>query len=84
MIAVEIEAPIVNHRIDFSSDKLPPNIAQARIIVMYDEAATPRQAPDVVALARAARASFPKCDPQQLRDEFATMRSEWGARSDGK
>lgn len=81
MIAVEIEAPIVNHRIEFSSERLPSNIAQAKIIVMYEEpCAEPRQL-DVVALARAARASFPKGDAQQIRNEFATMRSEWDARS---
>lgn len=84
MIAVEIEAPIVNHRVDFSSDKLPSNIAQARIIVMYDEVAADAQTRDVVALARAARASFPKRDPQQLQDEFAAMRSEWDERGSGK
>ncbi len=83
MIAVEIEAPIVNHRINFSSDILPSNIAQARIIVMYEEFAAP-PSPDVVALARAARASFPKRDPQQLREEFAAMRSEWDERGGGK
>jgi hypothetical protein len=30
MIAIEIEAPIVNHRIDFSSELLPSNIGQAK------------------------------------------------------
>jgi len=34
MIAIEIKAPIVNHRIDVSSDQLPSNVGQARIIVM--------------------------------------------------
>lgn len=79
MIAVEIAAPIVNHRIDFSSDKLPVNVAQARIIVMYEES-NPSKGADVVALARAARASFPKRDPQQLQDEFTAIREEWDGR----
>jgi hypothetical protein len=39
MIALEIEAPIVNHRIDVSSDLLPANVAHAKVIVMYEEAA---------------------------------------------
>ena len=63
MIAVEIEAPIVNHRIVVSSDKLPAHVKQARIIVMYEPSATEVSSPDIVALARAARASFPKGDP---------------------
>lgn len=83
MIAVEIEAPIVNHRIDFSSDKLPSNVEQAKIIVMYEEASAETGKADIVALARAARASFPRRDPQQLRDEFTAMRSEWDGRSQG-
>lgn len=78
MIAIQIEAPIVNHRIDFSSVRLPSNIAQATIIVMFEEPATKVSKPDIVALARAARASFPKSDLSQLRAEFeATRRSEW-------
>ncbi len=80
MIAIEIEAPIVNHRIDVSSDKLPSNVGQARIIVMYEEASAAAAKPDIVALARAARDSFPRRDPKQLRDEFGAMRSDWDER----
>lgn len=84
MIAVEIEAPIVNHRIDFSSERLPPNIVQAKIIVMYEEPSEVLRRPDVVALARAARASFPKGTTKRPRDEFDVMRSEWDERGYGK
>lgn len=82
MIAVEIEAPIINHRVEFSSDQLPTNIARAKILVMYDEesnAPSPRET-DIVALARAARASFSGHESRQLDEEFATMRSEWNGR----
>ncbi len=84
MIAVEIKAPIVNHRIDFSSDKLPSNVEQAKIIVMFDAPETTPATPDVVALARAARASFPKGNPTRLRGEFDAMRAEWGQRAGEK
>ena len=84
MIAVEIEAPIVNHRIDFSSERLPLNVVQAKIIVMYEEPVSEVRKPDIVALARAARASFPKSDSKQLRDEFHAMRSEWDERGHRK
>jgi len=80
MIAVQIEAPIVNHRIDFSSERLPSNIAQAKIIVMFDEPINNARNPDIVALARAARASFPKGDPSQLRAEFDAARAGWTGR----
>ena len=80
MIAVQIEAPIVNHRIDFSSERLPSHIALAKIIVMYEEPATKLSKPDIVALARAARASFPKGDSSQLRAEFEATRSDWTGR----
>lgn len=84
MITIEIKAPIVNHRIDASSDKLPSNIGQARLIVMYDEPAAAPVTTDVVASARAARESLPKREPRQLRDEFDAMRSDWDNRSHGK
>ncbi len=84
MIAVEIEAPIVNHRLDFSSERLPPNIVQAKIIVMYEEPSAEARNSDIVALARAARASFPKRDSEQLRNQFHAMRSEWDERGHGK
>ncbi|MFZ4539460.1 hypothetical protein [Propionivibrio sp.] len=80
MIAIEIEAPIVNHRIDFSSELLPSNIVQAKIIVLYEEPTVPATSADVLALARAARASFPKCDLNKLHGEFAVVRSEWETR----
>jgi len=84
MIAIEIKAPIVNHRIDVSSDQLPSNVGQARIIVMYEEAAAVATTPDIVALARAARNSCPKGDPRELRDEFDALRSDGVDRRQGK
>lgn len=84
MIAVEIEAPIVNHRIDFSSERLPSNIVQAKIIVMYEEPSAVERNYDIVALARIARASFPKGDSRQLHDEFHMLRYEWDERGHGK
>lgn len=84
MIAVEIEAPIVNHRIELTSDKLPSNVGHARIIVMFEEDAADAPEGDVVALARVARASFPKRERQAVRDEFAAMRDEWNDRGHGK
>lgn len=80
MIAVQNEAPIVNHRIDFSSERLPSNIAQEKIIVMFEEPIGNVHKPDIVALARAARASFPKGDLQQLHATFDEIRSEWDGR----
>ena len=50
MIALEIEAPIVNHRIDVSSGLLPAHVACAKLIVMYEEAAVQAQ-PDAGPLA---------------------------------
>lgn len=47
---------------------------------MHKELATGPQHLDVVVLARTTRASFPKGDPQQIRSEFAAMRSEWDER----
>jgi hypothetical protein len=84
MIAIEIEAPIVNHRIDFSSELLPSNIVQAKIIVLYEDPAIPATSTDILVLARAARASFPKCDRNKLHDEFAIARSEWETRGHAK
>lgn len=83
MIAVEIEAPIINHRIDFSSQCLPSSIVQAKIIVMYEEPPAGERHTDIVALARIARASFPKSDSKQLHHEFHVTRSEWDGRGYG-
>jgi hypothetical protein len=40
MIALEIETPIINHRINVSDDGLPANIARAKLIVLYEEEPT--------------------------------------------
>lgn len=37
MIAVEIEAPIVDHRISIVSDQLPAQSRMAKVIVMFNE-----------------------------------------------
>ena len=37
MIAVEIEAPIVDHRIDITSDQLPAQSRLAKVIVLFEE-----------------------------------------------
>jgi hypothetical protein len=39
MIALELEAPIANHRIDIRSDLLPAHVARAKLIVLYEEEA---------------------------------------------
>ena len=37
MITVEIEAPIVDHRISIISDQLPAQSRMAKVIVMFNE-----------------------------------------------
>ena len=47
MIAIEMEAPIINHSISVSSDQLPTNAPRARVIVLYDEADTSPDLPNI-------------------------------------
>jgi len=53
-------------------------------MVMYEPPADDTGNRDIVSLARAARASFPKGDPTQVSDEFDATRSEWDKRGHGK
>ncbi len=48
MIAIEMEAPIINHSISVSSDQLPTNAARAKVIVMYEEAEAGHALPSIV------------------------------------
>ncbi len=77
MIAIEIEAPIVDHRLDIRSLLLPANADRAKVIVMFEE--TPARLPgaDVLALARAAQASFPRQSSESLAQAMKEMRDEW-------
>lgn len=78
MIALEIEASIINHRINVASDLLPASAKHVKVIVMYEEANVDKDAaPDILTLARAAQASFPKQDNLKLQQEVASMRGEW-------
>lgn len=78
MIALEMEASIINHRISVASDLLPASARHAKVIVMYDESSVEQDAaPDILALARAAQASFPKQDNIALQQDLLAMRSEW-------
>ncbi len=78
MIAFEMEASIINHRISVASDLLPASARHAKVIVMYDESSVEHDAaPDILALARAAQASFPKQDNLALQQDLLAMRNEW-------
>jgi UDP-N-acetylenolpyruvoylglucosamine reductase len=78
MIALEMEASIINHRINVASDLLPASARHAKVIVMYEESSVDNAvAPDVLALARAAQASFPKQNNVELQKDVLTMRGEW-------
>jgi hypothetical protein len=37
MIAVELETPIVDHRISVCSDQLPARLTHAKVIVLFDD-----------------------------------------------
>ena len=77
MVAIEIETAIVNHRIDIQSDLLPASAQHARVILMYAETRAAPASVDILALARAAQAKFPKMVPEALADEVAALRGEW-------
>ncbi|MCX7192416.1 MAG: hypothetical protein NTY60_02120 [Proteobacteria bacterium] len=53
MLAVEIEAPIVNHRLNIFSDRLPAQSRLAKIIVMYSEEKSDAPAQGVLSRLRA-------------------------------
>lgn len=78
MIALEMEASIINHRVSVASDLLPSSAKHAKVIVMYEEASVEKDAAkDILALARAAQARFPKQDNLALQQDMSTTRNEW-------
>jgi hypothetical protein len=77
MIAIEIEASIVDHRIDIRSELLPASASRAKLIVMYEEGQHAPTRVDVLALARTARASFPRRSAQALAQDLSGLRDEW-------
>ena len=78
MIALEMEASIINHRINLVSGLLPASARRAKVIVMYEESSVDNDAaPDILALARAAQARFPKQDDLELQQDVLAMRGEW-------
>jgi hypothetical protein len=78
MIALEMETSIVNHRISVASDLLPASATRAKVIVMYEESSVEEaSAPDILALARAAQANFPKQHNLELQQDMLAMRDEW-------
>ena len=78
MIALEMETFIIDHRISVASDLLPASARHAKVIVMYEKPAVGEDAaPDILALVRAAQASFPKQDDLGLQLDLQAMRGEW-------
>ena len=78
MVAIELEASIVDHRIDVRSLQLPATARHARLIVLLDDHEAVKPADDILAVARAARASFPHHNPTILTQEMQAQRDEWG------
>lgn len=68
MIAVEIEAPIVDHRISITSDRLPAQSRMAKVIVMFNE--DDSEVPAQGALARL------RAHPAQARGDGLPMKRE--------
>jgi hypothetical protein len=78
MIALEMESSIINHRVIVTSNLLPARAKHAKVIVMYEESIVDDAAgQDILTLARAAQASFPKQDNCVLQREMLAIRSEW-------
>ena len=80
MTTVEIEADIVDHRIDIRSDQLPAHARRAKVIVVYEEEPAAEGAADILALARAAQAAFPRRPPEMLMREMAELSNQWDRR----
>ncbi|MDX8399782.1 MAG: hypothetical protein R8K20_05990 [Gallionellaceae bacterium] len=60
------------------SELLPASAKNAKVIVMYEESSVEQDAAlDILALARAAQASFPKQDDLALQQDMLAMRGEW-------
>lgn len=68
MIAVEIEAPIVDHRISIVSDQLPAQSCMAKVIVMFNE--DDSEAPAKRALAHL------RAHPAQVKEDGLPMKRE--------
>lgn len=68
MIAIEIEAPIIDHRINIMSDQLPSQSRMAKIIVMFEKEDADVPASGVLAHLRA--------NPAQAREDGLPMKRE--------
>lgn len=80
MIVLEFQTSVVGHRLDILSDRLPANAPTVKVIVLCEDHGEGAESADILSLARAARASFPKVDIVALRREFDAMRGEWDER----
>ena len=77
MNTIEIEADIVDQRLDVRSHLLPTGAHRARVIVMVEEDSPAPGGVDILALARTARASFPMQPDDALSRDLAELRDEW-------
>ncbi|MBW8078601.1 MAG: hypothetical protein HKM01_00500 [Gallionella sp.] len=68
MIAIEIEAPIIDHRINVMSDQLPSQSRMAKIIVMFEKEDADVPTSGVLAHLRA--------NPAQAREDGLPMKRE--------
>lgn len=68
MIAIEIETPIIDHRINIVSDQLPAQSRMAKVIVMFNEDDSDISAHGVLASLRA--------KPAQARGDGLPLKRE--------
>lgn len=79
MIAIELEAPIIDHRLDVTSLELPAHVAKARVIIMYEGLSTdkPRVDRDIDGILARSRGILGNQSMDEIDAELKSMRNEW-------
>jgi hypothetical protein len=77
MIAIELEAPIIDHRLDVTSLELPAHVTKARVIVLYEGLPEDKPITDIDGILARSRGILGNHSMDEIDAELSAMRNEW-------
>lgn len=77
MNAIELEVPVVNHRLDLAHLQLPAHVTRAKLVVLYEEQPEQRPGVDIDGILARSRGVLGGHSMDEIDAQLQAMRDEW-------
>jgi hypothetical protein len=77
MNAIELEVPVINHRLDAAHLQLPAHVTRAKLVVLYEELPEQRPGADIDGILASSRGVLGSHSIDEINAQLQAMRDEW-------